>query len=157
MKPCRLWAGSLTNGYGQTYLPGRGTLRVHRLAWESLHGSIPDGMQVCHHCDVRNCYEPTHLFLGTQSDNMRDAWRKGRGISNWPHVGERHPRAKLTDAAVAEIRATVPRRKPWEHTRDVAEAARRYGVSRATIARILAYRGWTNEQRQAVAEEMGLA
>jgi hypothetical protein len=52
---------------------------AHRFAWEQEHGSIPKGMYVCHHCDNPPCSEITHLFLGTQYDNMRDCWAKGRG------------------------------------------------------------------------------
>jgi hypothetical protein len=51
---------------------------AHRYAWEIANGAIPDGLEVLHRCDVPACCNPTHLFLGTQADNMRDASRKGR-------------------------------------------------------------------------------
>lgn len=51
---------------------------AHRVAWELEYGSIPEGMLVCHHCDVKSCQNPTHLFLGTPLDNMQDRDQKGR-------------------------------------------------------------------------------
>lgn len=55
-----------------------GTIYAHRFAWELAYGPIPHGMFVCHSCDVPGCVNPGHLFLGTHSDNMRDASAKGR-------------------------------------------------------------------------------
>ena len=69
---CILWrAGRNTNGYGHVRWDGRLWL-AHRAAWVARHGPIPDGLLVCHRCDVRPCINPDHLFLGTQKDNMID-------------------------------------------------------------------------------------
>lgn len=51
---------------------------AHRLSWQIANGSIPDGLQVLHHCDNGACIRPDHLFVGTQADNMRDMDAKGR-------------------------------------------------------------------------------
>jgi hypothetical protein len=40
------------------------------------------GLDVCHHCDNGHCFNPEHLFIGTVSDNMMDAARKGRFKGN---------------------------------------------------------------------------
>lgn len=76
---CYIWmykvAGPMK--YGVVYVNGR-EVYAHRRAWELTYGPIPLGMQVLHRCDTPPCINPEHLFLGTQSDNMRDKVRKGR-------------------------------------------------------------------------------
>lgn len=76
---CWLWLGKANKrdqcGYVQY---GKKSVRVPRVAWMLTHGPIPDGLYVCHKCDVPLCINPGHLFLGTHQDNMRDMAKKGR-------------------------------------------------------------------------------
>lgn len=79
---CWLWHGSLhPKGYGQLTMRVDGKTvgrRAHHVAWELAYGSRPKGLNICHHCDVRNCVRPSHLFAGTQKENIQDMIRKGR-------------------------------------------------------------------------------
>jgi hypothetical protein len=97
---CRLWTGSkFSNGYG-CFKDRRGghpkSVGAHRVAWEVWCGPIPSGLLVCHTCDVKACIKPDHLFLGTVSDNTRDAWRKGRADGSQLRSEEVRQRALAT-------------------------------------------------------------
>lgn len=51
---------------------------AHRVSFEAYKGDA-SGLFVCHKCDTPGCVNPSHLFLGTQSDNIKDMYSKGRG------------------------------------------------------------------------------
>lgn len=105
---CWLWtAGKISAGYGETW-DGKRVLRAHRVSYELTFGPIPKGLCVLHRCDVRACVRPSHLFLGTRTDNNRDMVAKGRaGFITRPERvprGETHGMARHSDTVVAEVR-----------------------------------------------------
>jgi len=75
---CIVWEGYKNKkGYGQVWFNNR-QQKAHRVAWIKAYGDIPNNLYVCHHCDNPSCVNVDHLFLGTQTDNMRDCVQKGR-------------------------------------------------------------------------------
>jgi len=95
---CWMWRGStMGSGYGGFHVGGKKNRRMigaHRVSYLIHKGEISDGMAVMHACDVRLCVNPSHLSLGTKSDNMSDAAQKGRvctiGKSRLTHCHNGH-------------------------------------------------------------------
>lgn len=130
---CWGWFGAVDkNGYGQTYAHGK-QLKAHRVSYEMHYGKIPDGLMVLHKCDNPGCTRPCHLFVGSNSDNMKDMASKGRGGKS---RGESHGMSKLTPSNVGDIRSMVASGISQR------EASRRFGVSYQNVWRIVHSETW---------------
>lgn len=127
---CWLWDGACDGQYGVINVGQRGfTNKAHRVSWRLHRGPIPDGMHVCHKCDVRCCVNPGHLFLGTRQDNMDDMKRKGRQ----PKPKNPVTRRKLSDRDVVCVR-NDPRPQ-----KDIAAA---YGIGERHVRKIKTLAVW---------------
>lgn len=119
---CWLWTGANSRGYGQIGVGGGKLAYAHRFSWQIHRGPVPSGMCVCHSCDNPLCVNPSHLFLGTHADNMRDMGAKGRA---------RCTRRKLSDGDVHRIVALRIRGVSQK------EIAAEYGVLPAAISKVV--------------------
>jgi hypothetical protein len=133
---CWEWVGSCNStGYG-TVMWQQKAYTAHRVAaWlsglvdsPSTPVSSREPTHVLHRCDNRKCCNPSHFFLGTFSDNQRDAYRKRRRAQP---QGAAHVNAKLTTAQVAEIRARYAAGELQ------VPLAREYGVSQRAVSLIV--------------------
>ena len=133
---CWLWgAGCDRYGYGNFWFEGR-TVSAHRFAYELYVGPIPDGLHVCHTCDIPSCVNPDHLWLGTNQENTQDKVDKGRLVIS---RGEAHGGAKLTTFDVCLIRELVAKKELTQR-----EAARSWGVHPVTISEICRRKKWAH-------------
>ena len=132
---CWLWTGTKTRGgYGMIrWRVGARTdsYRAHRYAYAEVYGAIPEGAEVCHHCDNPACVRPEHLFVGSRTDNVRDMLDKGRESR-----GENRYNAKLTADDVIAIRSMR------ERGIELKQIAAVYGVNKTTVFTICKRSTW---------------
>lgn len=105
---------------------------AQRFSWLIHYGDIPPKMDVCHKCDNPSCVKPSHLFVGTRADNIRDAAKKGRMCH-----GEKHRNNKLRAVDVMRIK-----RSDCSQWGAKMGLAKRFGVSRQNIDQILSGKSW---------------
>lgn len=141
---CWIWQkATLRNGYGSFAIGGGVMVGAHRASYAAFVGSIPQGLDICHKCDVRPCCNPDHLFSGTRSENIADAVAKGRMNLTARVRGEESPNSKLTEKDVLAIIARLS-----EGERQVPLAAE-YGVTQHVISLISRNKAWTHIPRSA--------
>ncbi len=138
---CWNWiAAKSLKGHGRFRIDGK-LYSPHRLVYEWEHGEIPEGMLVCHHCDNPSCVRLDHLFLGTSSDNMKDAYDKGR-LSHWKGIrayGEQHGHSKMTNETVRQLRKD----RKIKNT-SYRKLGKKYGITYTAVRKIVKRITWKN-------------
>lgn len=140
---CWSWHGTLdVDGYGKIWNGSSLNISVHRLSWKIHNGPIPEGMCVCHRCDInypvgdityRRCVNPHHLFLGTNIENTADKVAKKRQA-----CGEAIRMGKLVEADVVEIRALFQSGMyQWQ-------IAQMFGIRQSHVSRIIRRESWSH-------------
>jgi hypothetical protein len=133
--PCHIYTGFKQHfGYGYIKVNGKNK-PVHVVVYELEHGPVPAGKKVLHHCDNPPCCRDSHLFSGTQKENVQDCIAKGRRVQHGSK-GEAHWGAKLTWALVQEMR-----RRGAEGEKSPALAVA-FGMSARNVRRILRGDTW---------------
>lgn len=122
----KCWEVDIDKGktYPQIKIDGK-KVAVHRAYYEAIVGPIPPGLHVLHECDNPRCHRPSHLWVGTSTDNVRDMLRKGRNRGRAPFVCDglvKALAAVLSQTEVAECFGVS------QHT--ISCALRRAGVAR---------------------------
>lgn len=145
---CWNWtAAHSTRGYGR-FWDGKRYIQAH---WFLLDEYPDKDHRACHKCDNTKCVRPSHIFIGTQSENLHDMVAKGRhnpeahrkwmkDMLTWRKVnrGEENHLAKLSDFDAAVIRSMGLKRGAG------AAAAKHFGLSQAGISRIRLGKSWTH-------------
>ena len=142
---CLIWPGAHSRGYGQISLEGR-AYSIPRLVMEVEIGKILNPREfVCHTCDTPACCSVEHLFVGTQTENMRYALAKGRirGMFKKGHKvlegqvrGEEVAISVLKERDVSKIRALNASGVGYR------KLAKQFGVARGTIRAVVKMITW---------------
>lgn len=138
-KGCWKWKGCRTvQGYGRIQIQGQ-FYYAHRLALIVAGVDLPEGAWACHHCDVMDCVNPSHLYVGDATSNNRDTVKRGR----WRKAplekytrGERHGATHLKVTDVLAIRSL--RAAGGTHV----SIAKTFGISPSQAARIAHRESW---------------
>jgi len=132
---CWEWQAGLRTGYGIIKVEGK-SLGAHRLSWMIYNGDMPEGLYVCHKCDNPKCVNPDHLFIGSHSDNMKDAFNKGRliipkgrgfEINHYP-LNTKIPKTKAIEVKAAVFnresrtlkQVSIDLNVPYQYVRDIS-------------------------------------
>lgn len=117
---CWLWTGAVDkDGYGIFHYHYK-KCRPHRVAFQWERGDYAGVIR--HSCDTPACVRPSHLQSGSQKDNIADCISRNRFV-----YGDRNGRAKLSDEAITQIRASL---SSGQSHRSIAK---RYGVTHRVI------------------------
>lgn len=120
--------------------------RMSRITREAARNLISDtyglpreGVKVLHSYDNPLCVRPSHLFLGTQGDNIRDASRKGR------HGSQRHPelrRGRNNGMSVLDANAVQQIRRLRARGMSATAIGKRFKVTKSCISCVVLRKTW---------------
>lgn len=131
---CWEWTAATNKGYGMISVERSKMRLAHDVAWEVHHGRLlPDGMLIRHSCDNPLCVNPSHLLLGTHSDNTADKVDRERQAR-----GSGHGIAKLTEADIPIIREMY---RSGFYQKVIAE---QFGVTQGAISQLLNGKTWSH-------------
>ncbi len=129
---CLEWTGQISP-YGYGYITIRSIpVAAHRVSWMVFKGEIPEGMCILHSCDNKKCCEISHLHLGTQLENVKEAVDRNRYI-----VGIKHHSSKLTEDQIKEIRCFYK-----DGLYNLTQLSKKYGIGICSISDIVKRKTW---------------
>ena len=130
---CLPWIGSTSHGRGNFWLKSRNYVAA-RVAYYFHYRIDPGVLLVCHKCDNPICVNPVHLELGDQSQNMLDAFSRGRATKK----GSQSSRAIFVETMIPDIRRRVADGETQ------VSIAKSFGVSYDAIRDIIRGRTWSH-------------
>ena len=138
-KECWNWtAHVLKSGYGWIAVGNKKSNFAHRVCavLEGLLSDLDSSLHVLHRCDNRKCCNPSHLFIGTNADNVADRVSKNRSKSK-PQPGELNGMAKLSATDIIDIRRFYAQGEISQ-----SKLAKMYNTQQSNISRVVNNKRW---------------
>jgi hypothetical protein len=104
---------------------------VHAIVCETFHGPRPPGKQAAHENGVPSDCRAVNLSWKTCVENHADRERHGTLLH-----GEAHPKARLNDVVVREIRAAAARGESQ------GAIGARYGIGQGHVQQVVSRKIW---------------
>lgn len=140
-----LKAWPVAHGYVAVGLAGGVKVGVHRLVAFAFHGQPPsDGHESAHRNGNAGDNRASNLRWRTRTENEQEKRDHGTYFRRARLLGERHHKAKLTEADIVSIRAVYTGQRG-----EIAAIAIQFGVARSTIGRIVRGRAWSHVEPRA--------
>lgn len=139
---CWLWTGNTNpQGRGIFYFDStRKGMSAPRAALLLLGVPLAPHELACHTCDNPLCVNPAHLYVGSYSDNLNDAYARGQNTRESHSMkGIEHPQAKLNEDLVRAIRDEYARGGVT-----MLDLSQQFSVGTSTIHRIVHRRSWAH-------------
>ncbi len=131
---CWEWKGAtVVGGYGTLTFNNK-NYRAHRISFDMVNGEIARGLLVLHKCDNPPCVNPSHLSIGTNDDNMKDA-----AIKNRMSFGEHRWNSKLKASDIPKIK------KLKGSGMSQSRIAKLFNIDQAVISRIMNGKVWRHQ------------
>lgn len=141
---CLLWTGSMSNNYGKTWINGVWTYS-HSASWMVKNKTLDiprtingEYVNIRHMCHEPCCIEPSHLEMGTSSqNNLEDKISNGTILR-----GAKHPFVSISEQTASDIRRSK-RQKGEDRYLSRREIAERFGVSMCIVKNIDCGHAWS--------------
>jgi hypothetical protein len=132
---CWNWVAYSTEGYGRLTTYGGKQVKANRLSAHVFFDfDIDSELQINHKCDNSLCVNPKHLYAGTQSQNIQEAYDRDRKNRN---QGIDNGQNKLSEDQVLQIRKDAK----YDTNRNVAD---KYGISCGLVSMIVNKKRWSH-------------
>ena len=100
----KCWNWKIGTGRARYYVDGKAWTASRFLMENILKRKLLKEELVCHHCDNPKCVNPKHLYVGSQKENVRDMYERGRQSINLPGCDKKYSGVRYITGRLSAMR-----------------------------------------------------